>query len=153
MRELSVTSNPSRIDLSLIKAYRAAEYWLFEPLVGEYLLCHVGVPSDSLARMLKHDGLEGAAYITAYNPAPFRPCTEEFNKRQNWRLLEAVNGLGGTVSSAYSSEHDDITKYHESGWLVLGLGRDVVADLARAFQQDAILWFDVTGTAELVLLV
>lgn len=145
--------NPSHLALELIDAYRAADYWIFEPLVGEYVLCRVGTPSEPIARMLKHDGLEGAAYMTAYNPAPHRPCSTDFNKRQNWDLLQMLLQLGGMAHQAFSSAAGSSLLHREEGFLILNITRDIAEDLGRAFQQDAILRFDVPGTAELVLLV
>lgn len=124
------------------EAYRRTTY-----AAGLSIRLRVGEPHPFLDGMLEFRGLEGYAYLTAWNPGGKKLSDAENAERQA-ALLARLKGrhLVQGVASA-----DDGT-WSEASVLVLGLSRDEAAALGRNFGQLAILCGRRGGTPELVWL-
>jgi len=86
------------------------------------------------------------AMITAFNPGGAeRPPAE--NRTANQRLRRALEDVGCTLLDGLS--HDDAGMHREPQFAAFGLARATALEIARAFGQAAIVWFD-GRTAQLV---
>ena len=80
--------------------------------------------------------IDGALYvITADNPRGVE-CADEFNAARRDELLAALDELGLGSWQADGGSRD--RSYLERGRAITGVSREVVLDLCRRFEQDAI---------------
>lgn len=121
-------------------AYRAAKY-----RVGKAVL-RVGEPlPPEIDEILDVRGLVECAFLTAWNPRSQTLALDE-NRRRQRALVEKIapmTWLRGVAS-------DDAGTWEEESILVLGLQKRDAVDLAREFDQNAILHADKGRAVELV---
>lgn len=114
---------------ALEAAYRATRYE-----VGKLAL-RVGEPHPWLDHILDNRGLDHYAYLTAWNPRS-RPTPREANERAMRALAAALDGWQYLRGVAVP---DDDSWAPEPSYLVMGIGEADALDLARRFEQNAIL--------------
>lgn len=127
---------PSSTEVEALRAlYERAVYRVDAP-EGSFAL-RVGAPSSELDRLLRAHGARTFAFLTAANPRS-RPLPEELNQERNAHLLARLTAAGrrffaGVGGSAAGDWPD------EASWLVLDLPEPEAVELARAFEQSALL--------------
>lgn len=135
------------LDQELIEAYLATDYHVFgdPPLVIK-----IGQTSAHLAQFLAIQGVSNAAYITAWNPKG-RACDHETNAALQARLIETVeaDGFEWIAGEGCGSTGDWPP---ERSILVLGVSRAEAKRLGHKFRQNAIVWLNCVGAAELIML-
>ncbi|SMC22248.1 Protein of unknown function [Andreprevotia lacus DSM 23236] len=115
----------------LERAYRATRYCV--PALQ--LVLRIGEHSPALDALLRDNGLESWAFISAANPYSGVLCDYE-NRARHQNLLDA---LVGQPFWEGSGEPDSPGWLPEPSVLVLGIARDAALVLAQRFEQNAIV--------------
>ncbi|NOK17620.1 DUF3293 domain-containing protein [Corallococcus carmarthensis] len=135
---------------ALHAAFKATGYVVRpHPLVGNAKhVLRVDAEHPSLDAALTVHGFTTWAFLTAWNPhARARP--PRTNARLQQRLVALLEARGHPSVSAVGVADD--RRWFEESLFVPGLSRDEALRLGRLFDQEAVLWGAVGGTAELVM--
>ncbi|RKH66737.1 DUF3293 domain-containing protein [Corallococcus aberystwythensis] len=118
------------------------------PLVGNRKhVLRVDAMHPALDAALTAHGFTTWAFVTAWNPhAHARP--PRTNARLQQRLIALLEARGHPSVSAVGVAED--RRWFEESLFVPGLSREEALRLGRLFDQEAVLWGRVGGTAELV---
>ena len=138
----------SEVPAELVEAYNRTQY-LMQTETGEIVL-RIGQPSKAIANLLKAAGADGGAFITAENPFS-QPLTFEENKDRQDRLRQDLTELGALIIDG-AGQGEDPSWPAEASYSAIGITRDQACELGQKYEQNAIVWIDVTGTGELILL-
>jgi len=131
----SEARQPSAEVAALRVLYERAVYRVDAP-EGSFAL-RVGAPSAALDRLLRAHGARTFAFLTAANPHS-RPLPDELNRERNARLLARLAAAARRCFAGVgSSAADDWPA--EASWLVLDLTEPEAVELAREFEQSALL--------------
>jgi len=133
-------------NLSLVAAYRATAYWVETP--SGSLCVRVEGRHHELDAVLRSAGVAEWAIVTAWNPRSRRLADEENRARQE-RLIAEIRALGFACWPVQNVA-DGGEWPAEASVLVLGIGRDAAMELARRYEQHAIVVGRVGEAAELV---
>ncbi len=143
------TLNPpdTQPDEALLAAWRQTDYQV--DTAGGSLVLHIDEHSPGLAELMRAEGVDCAAYITADNPcstvvsaaenAAARQRLEARLREGGWRWLP---GMGFDPGGDHPGEHS---------LLVLGITPDDAVALAREFAQDAILGIGANASPRLLV--
>lgn len=124
-----------RLDSRLLHAYRSAHYRVDDP-EGEFTL-RVGIFNPQLAQCHGRYQAEHSAFITACNPRGQQRTGQE-NSAASALLVERVARLGFPWIPGVGLDPDG--KWPgEKSMLILGISQEVAAELAREFEQNAII--------------
>lgn len=138
----------SAISEELVAAYRATLYRV--TIADVTLELRIGRPSGALDRLMRAQGVTEAAIVTAYNPRSIPLCEAE-NRAAHETLLHAAQARGYRFGASEARDPDGAWP-PEPGLCLLGVGREAVAELARAFRQNAFVFLREGEAPELVLL-
>lgn len=142
MSEKSVAVSPE-----LISAYRAASY---EVVAGETVIrIRVDQACPGLENLLHAYGAATAALITAYNPRSRKQSAED-NAKSHVALLDAVESMGQEHLPSRGCDPEGQWPTEE-GLLIFGISRGEALELARRFDQYAIVWIEDKRPSALVL--
>lgn len=135
------------IPRSLIQAYRETHYGVDGP---SPFAIQVDVASDPLRTLYGQFRTDCCAYLTACNPLGER-VGDSVNRERQSRLAgelarRALDYRGGT------GRHPDGDWPGEPSYLVLGLSREDATALARAYDQNALIWCGPDAVPQLILL-
>lgn len=121
---------PSDLPPGLIAAYEATEFRVF---AARPFTLRIGSFSPELEAVFQENGVQSAAFITAWNPLG-EACDDAANAAQQAKLIETVS-LMGRVS--FSGIGIDPTSYWagEESLLVLGLDQVDASTLGRSFSR------------------
>ncbi|MBU3579744.1 DUF3293 domain-containing protein [Polynucleobacter sp. 73C-SIWE] len=124
------------ISAELVKAYQDAYYVIRGD--GVEIVLTVDQVSQGLAALMKKHGVDGAAFLTAFNPYSVLSSAEENELNQN-ALLAYVHSLG---LKTIAGEGGDVTNLwpRESSVLILGISLEKAESLADRYGQNAFLW-------------
>lgn len=137
-------------DPALDRAFRATTYRVFVPGAAPIDLI-VGVASAALDVVLARHAVEDWAFITACNPRS-NPSTSTENDARSAALRREIEaGEWRFYEGEGIPAGDDWMP--EASFLVLGIPRERAIDLARRFEQHAIVAGRQGGAAELVYVV
>lgn len=134
-------------DPAIEAAYRATDYRVDNSPVGPFVI-QVGQPSAEVDRLLARHQQTEWAFISACNPRSEQQSDEE-NDRQMADLAAKLRE-GGWPHYAGAGVGWDGTWPPESSFLVIGISEAEALDLARQFQQDAIVVGRIGEPARLV---
>lgn len=138
----------SSLPADLVKAYEATQYLVHGD--GGTITLRVGQPSREMADLIHSAQATGGAFITAENPFSQAMTAGETKVRQD-RLLNDLISVGAVVFEG-AGQGEDPAWPAEASWAAIGISRDQACELGIKYQQNAIVWIDATGTAELILL-
>lgn len=138
----------SEVPAKLIEAYKRTQY-LVHTKEG-ILALRVGQPSKALADLIHAAQAAGGAFITAENPYSEALAPDENKARQD-HLRQDLADLGAVVIDG-AGQGDDPSWPAEASYAAIGISREQACELGRKYQQNAIIWFDTSGTPELILL-
>ena len=138
----------SEVPAELIEAYKRTQY-LVRTKDGAIAL-RVGQPSKEMADLIHAAQAGGGAFITAENPFS-QPLTADENKARQGCLREDLAGLGAVVIDG-AGQGEDPAWPAEASYAAIGISRDQARELGIKYQQNAIVWIDAFGTAEVLLL-
>jgi hypothetical protein len=134
------------LDQALIDAYRATNYVLFLDEEREITL-NIGVPSPAFDRMLDRRGVETAVVVTAYNPRSVVLSDAE-NRARHAELTEMLNARGYDYALGEGRDPTGHWKA-ELECVVFGISMEVGLEIARRFDQNAIVFVRRGGLPEL----
>ena len=138
----------SEIPAELVEAYKRTQYRAFADS-GEIVL-RIGEPSSAAAQLVRAAGAAGGAFITAENPFSEQLTATDNAVRQD-QLRDDLVKLGASVIEG-AGQGDDPSWPAEASYAAIGIGREQACELGRKYQQNAIVWFDASGTPELIVL-
>ncbi|HVO02100.1 MAG TPA: DUF3293 domain-containing protein [Candidatus Cybelea sp.] len=137
------------LDERLIEAYRATDYVLLDPDLGPggEIVLNIGRPNPEFDRVLERRGAATAVVVTAYNPrSVVLPDAE--NRARHRRLVALLQRRG--YDHALGEGRDPTGHWTaEVECVVFGIGKAAGLDLARAFDQNAIVFVEKGGAPEL----
>ena len=138
----------SKIPAGLIEAYKRTHYLVY--FEGFEIGLRIGEPSKQMAELKQTAAAVGGAFITAENPFS-QSLTASENKVRQDRLRQDLAALGAAVIDG-AGQGDDPSWPAEASYAAIGISPDQACELGLKYQQNAIVWIDATGTAELLLL-
>jgi len=138
----------SAVPAELVEAYNRTQY-LMQTENGEIVL-RIGEPSKAIAELIEAAAADGGVFITAENPFS-QPLTVDENKDRQDRLRKDLAVLGALVIDG-AGQGEDPSWPAEASYSAIGITRDQACELGIKYEQNAIVWFDATGTGELILL-
>jgi hypothetical protein len=122
---------------ALIDAYTATDFVLFDTGDGE-LVVNVGQRSAEFDRVLASRGAETAVIVTAYNPrSVVLPDAE--NRARHQRLTAMLEARGHDYALGEGRDPTGHWK-PELECVVFGISVEVGLEIARAFDQNAIVF-------------
>lgn len=125
------------VDARLIEAYRRTDYALFGA-GGEETILNIGVPSAAFDRILDRHGAASAVIVTAYNPRSVVLADAENGARHD-RLVRLIESKG--FRYALGEGRDPSGRWRaELECVVFGISAEQGLELARAFEQNAIVF-------------
>lgn len=131
----------------LEEAYRRTIYRV--SYVGDTIDVRIGEQNPSLDRILDQEGWEDWAIITAFNPRSVRlPLAENFERDGQLRNELVLRGLTFCRCLAIDPEGDWPM---EHGFLVPGLNMEAAVEIARRYDQNAIVFGEIRRPAELLV--
>ncbi|NLO80373.1 MAG: DUF3293 domain-containing protein [Xanthomonadaceae bacterium] len=132
----------------LLAAYRATRYVVDTSPIGRFVL-RIGQPSAAADRLCRLLGQASWVYVTACNPrsrllppeenAARMAALERVLQAQGWRYFPGT-GCG-----------DDLNWPPEPSLLVPGVDRAQAVSLGRRFEQNAVVYGELGGPAQLLL--
>jgi len=135
------------LDQALDAAYRATDYVLFVD-DGVEVTLNIGVPSPELDHVLDRRGATTAALITAHNPRSVVLSDME-NQRRHADLTALLEARGYDHVFGEARDPTDAWKA-ELECIVFGIAPETGLELARRFDQYAIVFVTRGGAPELV---
>jgi N-formylglutamate amidohydrolase len=130
----------------LIEAYRSTCFEAVTPR-GRITL-KIDQPSPPLDMLLANSSTASWAFITAWNPRSATTSAAE-NQHRNRVLREKLRSLELPTFEGLGLPSDPGWEPEES-FLVLGVSKELAADLGREFDQNAIVWGEIQGPAMLI---
>lgn len=139
----------TQIDPMLLAIYQKSEYRVCTAATNLFVM-KIGDRSWALSQIYQQYGVGTACFISAYNPRS-EPRSQEQNEAAQQRLIECVQGLGYSFLEGVGEDPEGDCA-GEPCLLVLGITHDLALQLARQFEQNAILWMESDAIPQLVLL-
>ena len=135
----------SKLEPDLIAAYKNTS---FQARVGdEMITLRVGQQCPALQAVFEQHNVTTACYITAYNPYG-RLLTKQENEARNAHLLAELaaqypvyEGMGADPNGEWEGE---------ASFLALGVSKNASLALAKAWEQNAVLYVDYSLQASLI---
>jgi hypothetical protein len=130
-------------------AYSSNSYCV--EISGREIKLRVGEITGEFDAILRTRGVSEWAFITAFNPRSIK-LTDKENKERDEQLGTTLREHG--YSALFCRTVDDDGEWPiEQGYVVLGIDRHDAENLARRFEQHAILVGSVGNAPQLVMLV
>ena len=128
----------------LLAAYENAEYRVF---ADRDFVLRIGEPSPELDALLEFHRATTAVYVSAANPRG-----EQRSETDNAAATTALQSLIAAAGyPRYMGEGRDAGgSWREASLLVIGMYRENAIALGRLFQQNAIVFVERGGAAELI---
>ena len=131
---------------TLIEAYRATDYVLFDS--GGDLVVNIGRRSADFDRVLMRRGAETAVIVTAYNPRSV-VLSETENRARHQQLTALLEAQGHDYALGEGRDPTGQWKA-ELECVVFGISVEAGLEIARAFDQNAIVFIRHGDAPELV---
>lgn len=139
-----VEDSPDSLDRRLVAAYLQTDYMVHSLPFGAI---RIGEENAMLERWLEEHGVATFAFITAWNPGS-NPLSPAENRRRNRQLETALKKVCRQVWPGLGAGSDPAWPPEESFW-ALGISAENSVRLARQFGQNAVVWWEKGGVAEL----
>ncbi len=135
------------LDRALIEAYQATDYVLFVA-EGTEVTLNIGQPSPAFDRVLDRRKASTAVVVTAYNPrSVVLPDAE--NSARHLRLTQLLDARG--CDYALGEGRDPTGRWKaELECVVFGIAAETGLEIARRFEQNAIVFVARGGVPELL---
>ena len=138
----------SEVPAHLVEAYKRTQYLVYSE--DGNIALRVGQQSNEMVDLIQSAQAIGGAFITAENPFS-QSLTKDENRERQKRLREDLEGLGALVIDG-AGQGEDPAWPAEASYAAIGISRDQARELGIKYKQNAIVWIDASGTAELILL-
>jgi len=136
-----VPISPEQLD-----AYTKADYVVFS---DRQVVLRVGKKNEQLDELIKAEGAQTAAFVTAANPRGEKRAEKE-NGVANAALQSFVQAAG--YPHFWGEGRDPFGSWSEPSFLVIGIYRANAEALGQLFEQNAIVFCEVGRAPELVVL-
>jgi hypothetical protein len=137
----------SAIPEATIKAYLATDY---KVMAAEPFVLNIGRASPELARWLKLNWTDSAAFITAWNPfGELAPDSENQSAQQ--KLLAEIKVMGLPYLDGAGQDPSGLWP-GEPSFLVFGISLEAAKKLAGQFRQNGFVYAGSDATPRLILL-
>jgi|AntRauMinimDraft_4_1070384.scaffolds.fasta_scaffold00667_9 hypothetical protein len=135
------------MDKELLNHYKNTDYWF--TVDDKTITLRIGRKNNDFNRLCECFGCTTGTFITACNPNSQRLTNDE-NKRRNKQLATRLEQISGV--HCFSGEGQDRDKQWppEASFMVLGLSQKTVIDVARQYQQNALVWIEYQQAAVLI---
>ncbi|MCK7459996.1 DUF3293 domain-containing protein [Idiomarina aminovorans] len=135
------------MDKELLTHYKNTDYW-FMVDQKKITLC-IGQKNNHFDRLCEHLSCTTGAFITACNPQS-ELLTRKENKSRNAQLATRLEQLDRIY--CFLGEGQDRAKQWpaEQSYMVFGLKQQTAIDLAREYQQNALVWIEYQQVAALI---
>jgi hypothetical protein len=134
------------LDQALIAAYRATDYVLFVA-EGQEITLNIGRPNAAFDRALEQRGVSTAVVVTAYNPRSV-VLPESENRARHAALTALLDRRG--LGYALGEGRDPTGEWKaELECVVFGIPLETGLEIARRFEQNAIVFVQRGGAPEL----
>lgn len=134
------------LDQALIEAYRATDYVLFIA-DGQEVTLNIGTPNPRFDRELDRRHVATAVVVTAYNPRSVVLSDTE-NRARHAELTALLDARGCDYALGEGRDPSGHWKA-ELECVVFGIPVEVGLELARRFEQNAIVFVKRGGPPEL----
>ncbi|MFL9710540.1 DUF3293 domain-containing protein [Methylobacillus sp. Pita1] len=144
---MNISQAQTVLSPELIEAYQDADYVVnYEQ---QAFVMRIGLGSPEMNIILEQHAATAAAIISAFNPLS-KPAdeainiqnTEKLGKELRSRHLEFRKGLARSRSNQWPEEN----------FAVIGITLDSAMELGRQYHQNAIVFYEKSGIAQLILL-
>jgi len=135
------------LDEALIAAYRATDYVLFVA-EGQEVILNIGAPNAAFDRVLDRRNAATAVVVTAYNPRSI-VLSESENRARHAALTALLEARGHDYALGEGRDPTGHWKA-ELECVVFGIPVEAGLELARRFEQNAIVFVRKGGVPELV---
>ncbi|MGY1488204.1 DUF3293 domain-containing protein [Methylobacillus pratensis] len=140
-------SPQSALSPQLIVAYQDADYVVNHD--QQAFVMRIGLASPEMDKLLEQHAATAMAIISAFNPLS-KPADETINIQNTAKLgnelknrrLEFRKGLARSRSNQWTEEN----------FVVIGVTLDAAMELGKLYHQNAIVFYEKCGTAQLTLL-
>lgn len=139
----------SAIDPDLLSIYQKSDYRVLGGGENSFVM-HIGIPCEPLRNLLLRTGVSTSCFVSAYNPRS-EPCTDEENARAQAQLTQDVRQMGLSYLEGVGEDPDGECA-GEPCLLVLGISYENTVTLGKRYGQNAVLWSEVDGMPQLLLL-
>lgn len=132
------------IDQDLRKAYELADYKLFDPEI----LFKIGQKNGDLKLLIGKHKVAMAFFISAFNPNSI-VLEKTVNDRRHHSLKDKLRSLNCIIHEGIGEDANG--KWPgELSFLVIGIPKTTIIDIARFFEQLAIVEIDKEGNSNLL---
>ena len=135
------------LDEALVAAYRATDYVLFVG-DGADVTLNIGRPSPAFDRILDRRNATTAVVVTASNPRSV-VLADSINRARHRQLVELIAARGYDYAIGEGRDPTGHWKA-EVECVVFGISVEAGLELARAFEQNAIVFVRRDAAPELV---
>lgn len=140
----TVEDSLPELDRRLIQAYLRTIYRLYEPAFDVY----IGLRNPALDAWLNRQGWDTFAFITAWNPgSEILPAGE--NDRRHRDLFKVLRRHAQEMPLPAVHISPDGGWPPEASWWAPGLTPDTAVSIALKFEQNALVFWEKGGVAEL----
>lgn len=135
------------MDKELLNHYKNTDYWF--TFDDKTITLRIGRKNNEFDRLCERFGCTTGTFITACNPQS-QLLTINENKRRNKQLATRLEQMSEVY--CFSGEGQDRDKQWpaEASFMVLGLSQETAIDLAREYQQNALVWIEYQQAAVLI---
>lgn len=137
----------SEIDPQTVQVYQETQYCVEAPTP---FVMQVGVVCEPLCKLLHKMKADCATFITAFNPYS-EEVAESINTERQMLLANELKKRS-LVFMEGTGKHPSGDWAPEPSFFVVGLSLEAAKNLAKEYQQNAIVWVDSDGVPQLVLL-
>ncbi|MGM0430706.1 MAG: DUF3293 domain-containing protein [Pseudomonadota bacterium] len=135
------------MDKELLNNYKNTDYCF---MVGtETITLTIGQKNYDFDRLCERLNCNTGAFITAYNPHSQR-LPEDENRRRNMQLESHLKQMSEVYDFYGEGQDRDKQWPAEASFMVLGLSQETAIDLAREYQQNALVWIEYQQAAVLI---
>jgi hypothetical protein len=137
----------TKISKTKINAFNVAHYRVTEQ---EPFVMLIRKKSAPLAALMKQNGVECAAFVTAHNPYG-KKIREALNYRAHKALKREITKMGYVSLEGVGEDPSGNWKIDPS-YLVLGMPLEEAQAMGNRLGQDMVVWADIDAVPEVILL-
>ncbi|MGM0630294.1 MAG: DUF3293 domain-containing protein [Pseudomonadota bacterium] len=135
------------MDKELLNHYKNTDYWF--TVDDKTITLRIGRKNNEFDRLCERFGCTTGTFITACNPQS-QLLTINENKRRNKQLATRLEQMSEVYCFSGEGQDRDNQWLAEASFMVLGLSQETAIDLAREYQQNALVWIEYQQAAVLI---
>lgn len=135
------------MDKELLTHYKNTDYWF--TVDESTITLTIGQKNEDFDRLCERLHCTTGAFITACNPQS-QLLTDDENKRRHKHLATRLEQIAEIHCFSGEGQDRDRQWPAEVSFMVLGLRQKTAIDLAREYQQNALVWIQYQQAAVLI---